>query len=193
MIEVKCPFSVKNGLPKEKNVSGFCMTKENDEWTLKRHHPYFYQIQLQMQVCDVTYGDFVVWTETEYTVERIRRNEDFLDTNISAVKNFFMYGVLPEIIGKFYTRKPVANSQGTVPVHITISPAGTSQEGEDDDPAKLWCYCNEPSFGEMIMCNNEKCLIRWFHFDCLRIRCPPKGKWYCTSCRKLSKFNKKKS
>ena len=41
---------------------------------------------------------------------------------------------------------------------------------KDRDLAKLWCYCNEPSFGEMIMCNNEKCLIRWFHFDCLRIR-----------------------
>ena len=46
---------------------------------------------------------------------------------------------------------------------------------ESEDMSKLWCYCNEPSFGEMIQCDNEKYTIKWFHFDCLRIRCPMKG------------------
>ncbi len=43
----------------------------------------------------------------------------------------------------------------------------------------------------MVQCDNDKCTIQWFHFDCLRIRCPPKGKWYCPSCRKLPKFSMK--
>ena len=26
---------------------------------------------------------------------------------------------------------------------------------------------------------NSDCTIQWFHCDCLRIRNPPKGQWYC--------------
>lgn len=119
---VICPYFVKEGLP-EDDMGGFCMTKTDDKWSLKRNHTYFYQIQLQMAVCKVDYGDFVVWTEKEFVIERIKA---------------------------------------------------------------------DPSFGDMIMCDNDKCTIKWFHFECLRIRCIPKGKWYCPSCCKLSKFSRKK-
>lgn len=32
----------------------------------------------------------------------------------------------------------------------------------------------------MIKCDNEKCLIEWFHFKCVGLNCFPKGKWYCS-------------
>ncbi len=108
MIEVKCPHYVKEGLPEDDDVPSFCMTKENEEWKLKRNHTYFYQLQLQMSVCDVNYGDFLVWTKKEYAVERIKRDNDFLHSKISAAKHIFTYGILPELIGKCYTRKLVA-------------------------------------------------------------------------------------
>ncbi len=73
MIEVKCPHYVKEGLPEDDDVPSFCMTKENAEWKLKRNYTYFYQLQLQMSVCDVNYGDFLVRTKKEYAVERIKR------------------------------------------------------------------------------------------------------------------------
>ena len=25
---------------------------------------------------------------------------------------------------------------------------------------------NEPSFGDMVMCDHDKCTIKWFRFDC---------------------------
>ncbi|XP_062523365.1 uncharacterized protein LOC134198041 [Corticium candelabrum] len=107
---------------------------------------------------------------------------------VDAVKHFFVYGVLPEIVGKWYTRKPVANSQGTVSTP-SATPTGVLSLVEDsqnhEDLSMLLCYCNEPVFGDMIMCDNVKCPIKWFRFDCLRIRQAPKGKWYCPSCRKL--------
>ena len=170
------------------------MSKENGKWALKRNHTYYYQIQLQMTVCKVKYGDFVVWTEKEFAaerieIERIEIDDVFFDTQNNDVKHFYVYGVLPEVIGKFYTRKPVANCEGIVPVPISSNTPGKGDEEKDDtDLSRLWCYCNEPSFGDMVKCDNDKCTIEWFHFDCLRIRCPPKGKWYCPSCRKLSKF-----
>ena len=59
------------------------------------------------------------------------------------------------------------------------------------NPHKVWCYCGQPSYGNMITCEHNECNITWFHFDCLRIRCPPKGKWYCPSCRKQPKTSGK--
>ncbi len=47
---------------------------------------------------------------------------------IDDVKHFFIYGVLPEIVGKWYTRKPVANKEGVVPM-----PQSTLDTAEDID------------------------------------------------------------
>ena len=46
----------------------------------------------------------------------------FFQEKLEAVQRYFVYGVLPEIIGKWYTRKPVANSEGVVldPNHLLI-------------------------------------------------------------------------
>lgn len=82
---------------------------------------------------------------------------------------------------------------GVVPIPTSTDLTDEQQDSDEtEDMSKLWCYCNEPSFGEMMLCDNEKCTIKWYHFDCLRIRCPPKGKWYYPSCRKLSRLCKKK-
>ncbi|VDM28808.1 unnamed protein product [Toxocara canis] len=35
----------------------------------------------------------------------------------------------------------------------------------------------------MIGCDNEKCLVEWFHFECVQLKVKPKGKWYCPMCR----------
>ena len=193
VLEVKCPFCIKEGLPGDPDETDFCMTKQNGKWILKRNHAYYYQIQLQLEVCKLSYCDFVVWTEKDVVVERIAADNQFFSNVIDSVQHFFVYGILPEIVGKWYTRKPVANSEGVVPIPTSTDLTDEQQDSDEtEDMSKLWCYCNEPSFGEMILCDNEKCTIKWYHFDCLRIRCPPKGKWYCPSCRKLSRFCKKK-
>ncbi|XP_071445772.1 uncharacterized protein MESR4 [Hetaerina americana] len=50
----------------------------------------------------------------------------------------------------------------------------------------LYCYCQCPydEVSEMIACDGKKCAIEWFHFECVGIMVPPKGKWYCPDCRK---------
>lgn len=64
---------MKDGLPEpeEDEKGNFCMAHTNGEWTLKRNHSYYFQVQLQMVVCKVNYYDFIVWTEKEYAIERI--------------------------------------------------------------------------------------------------------------------------
>jgi len=52
---------------------------------------------------------------------------------------------------------------------------------DPDEPT--YCLCDQISFGEMIMCDNDLCPIEWFHFSCVSLSTKPKGKWYCPKCR----------
>ncbi len=51
------------------------------------------------------------------------RDNDFLHSKISAAKQIFTYGILPELIGKYYTHKPVANSDGFKGLFDLVEPA----------------------------------------------------------------------
>ncbi|PAV83935.1 hypothetical protein WR25_02122 [Diploscapter pachys] len=57
----------------------------------------------------------------------------------------------------------------------------TRNQKDDDEPT--YCFCSRISFGEMIGCDNEKCEIEWFHFECIGLTTKPKGKWFCPNCR----------
>ena len=190
VLEIKCPFCFKDGLPEE-DQHNFCMSQKDGKWTLKKDHSYYYQVQTQVNVCKLSYGDFVAWTERGIAVERITIDSTFFETIIKEVHHFFVYGMLPEIVGKWYTRKPVADSKGIVP-HSSTKPTNDGKK-EEEDYSRVWCYCGQPSFGTMILCDNNDCSIQWFHCECLRIRSPPKGRWYCPACRKLPQLNKRRS
>ncbi|KAI5731816.1 hypothetical protein M8J77_016518 [Diaphorina citri] len=76
-----------------------------------------------------------------------------------------------------------------------------------DPNEPTYCLCNQVSFGQMVMCDNDLCPHQWFHFSCVAVTNTPKGKWYCPNCRKarsnavrpkkqlverLEKYNKEK-
>ena len=35
----------------------------------------------------------------------------------------------------------------------------------------------------MKACDNDNCPIEWFHYTCVGLDAPVKGKWYCPSCQ----------
>ncbi len=41
--------------------------------------------------------------------------------------------------------------------------ASPTDSGGDD---KKYCICQQPSYGDMVGCDNEKCPYEWFHFSC---------------------------
>lgn len=57
------------------------------------------------------------------------------------------------------------------------------QEDTIDPDEPTYCLCDQISFGEMILCDNDLCPIEWFHFSCVSLISKPKGKWYCPNCR----------
>lgn len=53
-----------------------------------------------------------------------------------------------------------------------------------DPNEPTYCICKRVSFGEMVGCDNPECKVEWFHFECVGLTNPPKGKWLCPECRK---------
>jgi len=64
-------------------------------------------------------------------------------------------------------------------------------EGWNYDPSEpRYCICNQVSYGDMVACDNVDCPYEWFHYPCVGITAPPKGKWYCPTCSARRKGRK---
>jgi hypothetical protein len=90
-IEIKCPYSCKEKsfVKVSEDSASFCLeTNENGDFTPKRTHCYFYQIQLQMMLGDYGYGDFVVWREGEIVVLRVNIDTQFLKEAMDKATDF---------------------------------------------------------------------------------------------------------
>lgn len=73
-------------------------------------------------------------------------------------------------------------------------PQSASEEDEGDEPDdKVYCYCSQPSYGEMVGCENPTCKREWFHISCLGLKSvPTEDRWYCPECRSEQAVNKQK-
>ncbi|XP_060523460.1 inhibitor of growth protein 3 isoform X2 [Cylas formicarius] len=58
----------------------------------------------------------------------------------------------------------------------------TDGEWTYDPNEPRYCLCNQVSYGDMVACDNEDCPSEWFHYPCVGITAPPKGKWFCPQC-----------
>ncbi|XP_014675741.1 PREDICTED: uncharacterized protein LOC106815748 [Priapulus caudatus] len=112
-VEVKCPCRKDFA----EIDSRFCLEKVDEEGKLqlKRTHAYHYQVQTQLFVCNKDYCDFVVWTEGALHIERIEPDEEFwLSVELKA-ETFFKAAVLPEMVGKMFSRpQPATASISTI-------------------------------------------------------------------------------
>ena len=111
----------------------------------------------------------------------------FLMEAIDKATRFFKYGILPELIGKWYTCLPQISEPSSSQTTTSASPS------KETDSLETWCYCKTEESGTMIFCDNEICPIRWFHVEFLRITNIPKKKWFCPECRKEKKISRKKN
>jgi len=100
----------------------FCMDSHNKtspvcNYGLKRKHNFYFQLQGQMAVCNVTYCDFVCWSPKGIHVQRISRAIDIFANLMDKLDVYFKHVILPELLirrndpgGMFVTDK-TANRQ----------------------------------------------------------------------------------
>ena len=108
VVELKCPYCAKSA------TDHSCLTTDSSNCTtLKHSHQYYYQVQTQLFVCDVTYADFVVWVAGKFHHERIFRDDGFWEDICLRAQWFFHNVILLELTGRFFTRLAVADSAHT--------------------------------------------------------------------------------
>ncbi|KZT25131.1 hypothetical protein NEOLEDRAFT_1133881 [Neolentinus lepideus HHB14362 ss-1] len=76
-------------------------------------------------------------------------------------------------------------------VKLTVAPMITNAAqaaletiANPDEPR--YCFCNQVSYGEMIACDNPDCEREWFHYGCVDLTVPPRGRWFCRECKDAS-------
>ena len=196
VVEVKCPYKYKDKSFKEASEEStfYLSCTAGGGFTLKNKHAYYYQVQLQMKVCEVDYCDFVVWRPGELVVLRISPNKSFIDSAVDKATTFYKSGVLPELIGKWYSRPqkvcvdsatsvtaPTCNNSNASSSVTALATSNTTEDKTDGN--EKWCFCQMEERGTMIGCDNESCSISWYHIDSLNLQNIPSGKWYCPDCR----------
>ena len=170
--KIKSSCSTNSCLPSQSLIKSICCP-ELTEFT----NP-ISQVQTQISVCQKEYSDFVVSTSEGVFIERILPDPDFFKSLVEKAERFFKLCIMPELVGKFYSRLPAG--------HINNS------NKADQSTEPVYCYCRCPSCGEMVGCDNPTCTMEWFHFDCLKLDSESKTKtWYCPDSSKLPEFCKK--
>ena len=110
---------------------------------LSTKHPYYYQIQTEINLCKKKHCDFFICTEKDYHIECIFPDKKLWQVIIKECEATFKYVILPELV-VFFTNK----------IDKEIVPLSTSIEN---------CYCNGKEDGELFPCNNIDCLKKLFH------------------------------
>lgn len=152
------------------------------------------QVQTQLFCTGANYCDFVVYTKESIHIERIKPDNSFWEENVRKAKKFFEIGILPELLGRWFSRPPEQimsslSAPSDLPPHSSSETASTSSHGT----SLKYCYCQEGEHGKMVGCDNPGCPYQWFHLECLRLKSLPRSKsWYCPDCRKHEKFKKSK-
>ncbi|SMN01988.1 hypothetical protein SPONN_289 [uncultured Candidatus Thioglobus sp.] len=188
-LEIKCPLcnSDQDIEATITSTKSCLVSAEDGSVHLDKGHAYYYQVQTQIFICKVKYCDFCICTfpgsGPSMHIERIHPDTELWQKCVEKSSHFFKLCILPEIIGKWYTR----------PHQLQTTADSQSASCLVDKNKLLYCYCRQPEpehgpSSEMIACDNDQCLLKWFHTTCLMLKSIPKGKWYCPDCRKLPEF-----
>lgn len=171
VLEIKCPYNGRERTVRELAASdSACLSTVDGTVMLKKEHSYYYQVQMQMLVCEVGYCDFVLWTTKDFIVLSMCKRM------LDRCELYFKVVLLPELCFSHWTRSSDADGQD-------------QEQGSDSSASEeVYCVCRGPESGSMIMCDSKTCKHVWFHYKCVNLsRAPKAKKWFCPSCLEKNK------
>lgn len=89
LLEIKCPYSLRNGIFPLNPSSSFYCKSINGKLVLKKTHNYYYQIQGIMGIMNLKWCDFVIWTPSNMSIERIEFEAPFFDNVLIKLRDFY--------------------------------------------------------------------------------------------------------
>ncbi|KAL3891605.1 hypothetical protein ACJMK2_003860 [Sinanodonta woodiana] len=104
VVEMKRPFVLAGKDPlcvDELNANqrnNLCYHVVNGMPCLKKTHKYYYQVQMQIALCEADFCDFVIWSSKGTIVERILPDVEFWKDLCSKLINFHHNTLMPEYL-----------------------------------------------------------------------------------------------
>lgn len=106
-VEVKCPFSAKNcnNIVEvlKKHTDPFIFIDDQGSVCFSTSHKYYWQVFMQIHICEASFGYFYVWSENEQIIFEVQRDETMWNDCKSYAVDFFKKIVGPELLAKYYT------------------------------------------------------------------------------------------
>ena len=93
VLEIKCPYSLRSEDPATNLPPYIC--DRDGVLALKVTHPYYYQVQFQMEVCERDYCDFFVYTSKGSLTIRIAADKHFGHQLMTTAQSFFNESLAP--------------------------------------------------------------------------------------------------
>ena len=98
LVEVKCPFSAKDGCVKDllDQRNGF-IVQVDGELQLNRKHNYFFQVLGGLAITHCQWCDFVVWTKNDLFGERNFFDSEKWQACFPVLNDFYFQFIVPEL------------------------------------------------------------------------------------------------
>jgi hypothetical protein len=101
VVEIKCPYSDRDKLPKEVTLSKGCKLDENGKFYLSEDSEYYHQVQGQMGIYSCKSADLVIYTKLGIqVVEGIEFDSIFFKSMMCNLESYFKNVLLKEMLIK---------------------------------------------------------------------------------------------
>lgn len=101
VLEIKCPYSIRNDKISAKNLD--YLVERDGELFLRESSKYYYQVQTEMFVTGRQFCDFIVWTTHDMARLSVSRDDHVIqNVIIPKVKDFFENYMIKALVKKYY-------------------------------------------------------------------------------------------
>lgn len=105
-IEIKCLKILESGESFDilTHTPNNILYKIDNDFFLEKSHCYYYKTQMQIYLSGLDYCDFVIWSPKATLILRIDADFEFWNTASQQALEFHQKVIMPELLGKFFTR-----------------------------------------------------------------------------------------
>ncbi|KAG5868358.1 hypothetical protein JTB14_012502 [Gonioctena quinquepunctata] len=154
-IEVKCPYCARFTGVTDLIEKDTYMIQRDGRLSLKEGHEYYYQVQMQLALTGLKTCHFIVWSKKDFAHCLVPFDEEFWNRESSKAKDFFSKVILPEALGKYFTK---------------------SQPGPSKTVPALYCLCQQED-------GKRNPMIAWESGHCVGLSEIPGENWICDFCK----------
>ena len=140
ILEVKCPYNIRNSFIKEDINKCFFLSTDNGEVTINKGHKYYTQVISQIQLSQSNQGYFIVWTTKDSFIEIVGKNEAFWEKASINLEIFFKKIVATRLLA-INPLKFCGTCQKVLLEKLKISSKETNMQRICCDQCTIWYHC----------------------------------------------------